>query len=65
MSGCHETKEIGMIDLLNMIRSLEVRVEFLREHKLRQIDENRKISKRVDELEIEIKILRKALSNGL
>jgi len=40
--------------LYDMSRSHAVRIEALHEHKLKQIDENKKISRRVDELEKKI-----------
>lgn len=41
----------AIVDLRNQLVVLRNRVQALHEHKLRQIDENRKISLRVDELE--------------
>lgn len=46
-----DNKDISYKSLMEMYMSLQVQVESLREHKLRQIDENRKISRRVNELE--------------
>jgi len=44
-------KEFTLLDAINAIEELRNRIEALHEHKLRQIDENRKISKKVDDLE--------------
>ena len=41
--------------LSDLIININSQIESLREHKLRQIDENRKISRRVDQLEKLIK----------
>lgn len=54
MSGCHVPTE-----------TIEERLERLEEHKNRQIDENRKISRRVDELEEYLREIKLLYSNPL
>ncbi|MFI5405459.1 MAG: hypothetical protein ACHQ1D_02980 [Nitrososphaerales archaeon] len=48
--------------LTDMYKSLSIQVAAHHEHKIRQIDENRKISRRVDELEKELEIHKTALT---
>lgn len=47
-----------------LIEALRKKINNLNEHKNYQIDENRKISRRVDELEAEIDNLKKLINSG-
>jgi DnaJ-class molecular chaperone len=61
MSGCHEPLYENVSPMVKKIQELEYRIKqlelqyySLQTHKNYQIEENRKISRRVDELEIQI-----------
>lgn len=51
MSGCYPYESNNDSDLTLEITKLRIQLKLLKEHKDRQIDENKKISRRVDELE--------------
>lgn len=60
MSGCHvpECLSVCCIDMKTKISKLIDIVSKLEEHKIRQIDENRKVSQILDELETQINTVR-------
>jgi hypothetical protein len=63
MSGCYPSECNCNQSLSNSIQELCNRVEALHTHKIRQIDENRKISKRVDELELLVNAIKESYNN--
>ncbi len=54
-----ERKTVNIGDLIDELISLRNRIEALHEHKLRQIDENRKVSKHLDSIDASIKVNKK------
>ena len=51
-----ERKTVNIGDLIDELISLRNRIEALHEHKLRQIDENRKVSKHLDSIDASTKV---------